>query len=310
MPQSRWLLPLAILLVAAGTAALGWRLVPSAPAARASIGGPNERDGMVLVPGGTFRMGNDFSDRPDQRPAHDVALDPFWMDAREVTNRQFARFVEATGHVTAAERRGWSEVFDPRRRGWARCAGATWRHPGGPDTTLDNRDDYPVVHVSWHDATAYAQWAGKRLPTEAEWERAARAGLRDADYPWGPDERPDGRYEANYFQGWYPDEDLAVDGFDGLAPVGSYLPNRFGLFDVSGNVAEWCADRHAAEYYAVSPPWNPAGPDEGPARVCRGGSWLSAENAGADHKVSARGHHAPETSRQDLGFRCARSDRD
>lgn len=295
----------AVVLVAAVVAVLGWCAIPGRRAPRVSIAAPGGPEGMVLVPGGTFRMGNEFSDAPDQRPAHDVTLDPFWMDAREVTNRQFARFVLATGHRTTAERRGWSRVFAPSR-GWVRVAGADWRHPGGPDTSLDNRDDYPVVHISWHDAAAYAAWAGKRLPTEAQWERAARAGLCDADYPWGSEARPAGRYEANYYQGWYPEDDLAVDGYAGPAPVGSYLPNAFGLFDMAGNVAEWCADGYAADYYAQSPVVEPAGPPHSDARVHRGGSWLSAENNGAAYKVYVRAAQAPDDPRQDLGFRCVR----
>ena len=261
---------------------------------------------MVRLDGGTFRMGNDFSDQWDASPAHDVTVSPFWMDEHEVTNRQFAQFVDQTGYITTAQERGWSHVFDRRAGSWRKCPGADWRHPGGPETTLDGRDDYPVVHISCHDATAYARWAGKQLPTEAQWEYAARAGLRDADYPWGRDERPDGRYEANYWQGWYPEEDLAMDGHDELARVRSYRPNEFGLFDVSGNVWEWCGDFYDASYYAESPSRDPTGPLEGTSRVLRGGSWLSSENHGSSYRVFTRAHREPDATYEDIGLRCVR----
>jgi len=269
---------------------------------------PTEKqdDRMVLIPAISFRIGNDVSSHADQRPAHEVALDAFWIDRHEVTNRQFAKFVEATGYVTDAQRRGWSYVFDRQEKQWIKCSGANWRHPGGPDTSLELRQNHPVVHVSWFDARAYARWIGGALPTEAQWEGAARAGLRDGPFPWGREERPDGRYQANYWQGWFPDEDLAVDGFDRAAPVKSYPPNGFGLHDVSGNVKEWCRDWYAEDYYDARARNNPTGPVEGVFRVCRGGSWLSAENHFPAHRVSARDKHVPRESYQDVGFRCVR----
>ena len=257
---------------------------------------------MVDLPGGVFLMGNPLSNDLDQRPVHEVSIDPLRMDEHEVTNRQFAQFVDQTGSITTAQQRGWSYVYDRKEDRWVRCPGADWRHPGGPDTSLDGRDDYPVVHVSWYDAAAYAQWAGKRLPTEAEWEYAARAGLRDADYPWGREELIDGRYQANYRQFG---RDPAADGYEALAPVKSYAPSRFGLYDMAGNVWEWCADWYDEDYYAESPRENPSGPHAGQSRVQRGGSWLSPENYSFGHHVSSRGQRRPDETYQHVGFRCA-----
>jgi len=257
---------------------------------------------MVRLAGGTFHMGNAAA--PDGRPVHQVAISPLLVDEHEVTNGQFAQFVAETGCITTAEQRGWSFVYDPKQRQWAPCEGADWCHPGGPHTTIELRDDYPVVHVSWYDAVAYARWAGKRLPTEAEWEYAARAGLRDADYPWGREELIDGRYQANY---WQHDREVAADGFELLAPVKSYPPSRFGLYDVAGNVWEWCSDWYGEDYYQESPAEDPAGPAKGRFRVQRGGSWLSPENYCLGHHVSTRGRRPPEETSQHVGFRCVRS---
>jgi formylglycine-generating enzyme required for sulfatase activity len=256
---------------------------------------------MVSIPGGAFRMGNDASARTSERPAHEVSVEPFHMDEHEVSNRQFAEFVARTGYVTKAEERGFSQVYDLEKRRWAKCPGADWRHPGGPETSLDGKDDYPVVHVSWFDAQVYCRHAGKRLPSEAEWEFAARGGLRDADYPWGREETPDGRYRANY---WQHDKEPAADGFLTLAPVKSFPPNRFGLYDMSGNVWEWCNDWFADDYYAQSPRENPPGPREGRERVVRGGSWLCPENFFEGYTVFARAARTPEDTSQNVGFRC------
>jgi len=292
-----------------GSVGLGvvWLVAENGPRDDSRLERPMGR--MVHLAGGTFRMGNDYSAYANERPAHEVVVESFWMDEHEVTNRQYEEFVAQTSYITTAEGRGWAFVFDRRSRQWVKRAGADWRHPGGPDTRLDGRADCPVVQVSWYDAQAYAKWAGKRLPTEAEWEYAARAGLRDAEFPWGRDERIDGKYQANYWQGWFPDEDLAADGFDTLAPVKSFGPNRFGLYDVSGNVWEWCSDWYSDDYYADSPARNPAGPTEGDARVQRGGSWLSAENYFPGYRVTARSKRPPEVCYQDVGFRCVRDGR-
>lgn len=261
--------------------------------------------GMVHIPAGRFWMGSYASGQVDQRPLHEVELDAFWLDAYEVTNRQFAEFVAATGYVTTAERAGKSHVFDPRENVWKVVLGADWRHPLGSNSSLAGRDHHPVVQVSWHDALAYARWAGKRLPTEAEWEYAARGGLFDVDYPWGRTEKVDDKYQANAWQGWFPDEDLAVDGFRDIAPVGSFPANRFGLFDMAGNVWEWCADWYADDAYQRHVLRNPTGPESGQQRVRRGGSWLCAPNWSDGLRVSTRNSGAPQAAANHVGFRCA-----
>ena len=290
---------------------------------------------MVALPGGTFRMGSDTAAERDQRPARLVRLDPFEIDIYQVTNRQFQMFVQDTQYVTTAERQGWSYVFHAESNAWVRMVGANWRNPAGnnPLAGIDNRVmqamlDLPVVHVSWDDAQAFAQWAGKRLPTEAEWEYAAKGGVLDPLYPWGNQRQIDGRFFANFWQGRFPDENTGADGFLGVAPVGSFPANPYGLFDMGGNVWEWCGDRYAADYYRWAPLENPQGPsaEEGETvtvvrqrvgevmsgeeiaalRVVRGGSFLSAENTDAGYRTTARGSQPQSLSFQDVGFRCAR----
>ncbi len=192
------------------------------------------------------------------------------------------------------------------RKQWVSTPGADWKHPLGPHSTTLGYERLPVTQVSWHDAVAYAAWAGKRLPTEAEWEYAARGGLFDADYPWGRVEKPDGTYQANYWQGWFPDQDLGRDGFRTPAPVKSYFANRYGLYDMAGNVWEWCGDWYAADYYQHSSAANPSGPCAGSMRVQRGGSWLCAENASAGLRVWSRGREMPDAAHNHAGFRCAK----
>ncbi|MDZ7619881.1 MAG: formylglycine-generating enzyme family protein [Patescibacteria group bacterium] len=258
---------------------------------------------MMELPGGTFQMGDNLSADPDARPAHAVRLGRFRMDEHEVTNGQFEAFVRATGHITTAEQRGWSLVWNEEADAWTQTPGAHWRQPGGPYTRVDGRDRYPVVHVSWFDAAAYCRWANKRLPTEAEWEYAARSGLRDCNFPWGNSERVADRYQANHRQ--YGRE-IDADGFSRLAPVKSYPASAFRLYDMSGNVAEWCSDWYAADYYSASSAEDPPGPSRGTERVVRGGSWLSPEAYRADHYVATRSKHLPDTTSDHLGFRTVR----
>ena len=269
---------------------------------------PPVPSGAVRLPGGRFQMGSDYADQLDQRPARAVELHPFWIDPHPVTNRQFTAFVEATGYVTTAERAGRALVFDPAGRRWQLTPGAQWRHPSGPESSLAGRDDHPVVQVSWYDAVAYARSLGGRLPTEAEWEYAARGGLFDADYPWGRERVPAGVYLANDWQGWFPDEDRGLDGFVGIAPVGSFPPNRFGLYDTAGNVWEWCADWYAENAYERGDAVDPTGPTSGTERVRRGGSWLSAANTRDDIRVGTRSSAPPATATNHTGFRSARDE--
>ena len=285
------------------------RQLPRKPATLQIQPGGELVAGMRKVPAGEFRMGSDHSGRWDERPAHSVRLRQFWMDEHEVTNRQFTEFVEQTSYVTTAEQIGKAKVFIPSRKSWQIVAGADWRHPEGPASSLSGREMQPAVQVSWHDAQAFARWAGKRLPTEAEWEYAARGGLYDADYTWGREEVPKGHYQANYWQGWFPDTDRGVDGFSGLAPVGSFAPNQRGLYDMAGNVWEWCSDWYSDTAYEASPSDQPQGPATGVERVLRGGSWLCAENYSPGIQVSARHHAPPMMCSNHIGFRCVRETR-
>ena len=303
--------------------------------------------GMVWIPGGEFTMGGaDPLARPDESPRHRVRVDGFWMDQTEVTNAQFRRFVEATGYTTTAERAvDWEElrkqappgtprppdealrpgslVFTPPDRPvglgnpgqWGTwTAGASWRHPEGPRSSIDGQDDHPVVHVSHEDAAAYCQWAGKRLPTEAEWEYAARGGLEGKINCWGDEPVSPGR--ANIWQGRFPDQNTLDDGYARTAPVGSYPPNGYGLRDMAGNVWEWCSDRYRGDEYARRARdagesgviVNPRGPITPPAPtdryVHRGGSYLCNDSYCASYRPSARMSATPDTSLQHLGFRC------
>ncbi len=286
----------------------------SAAAATSSPARPLEIPAeMALIPGGRFVMGagDGFS---HEAPPHEVLLEPYFLDLHEVTNAQFAAFVQATGYRTEAERWGWSVVFSPdtdeRERAaeapwWAKVEGADWRHPSGPGSTIDGRESNPVVQVSWHDAEAYCRWAGKRLPTEAEWEFAARGGLEGSPYPWGDDLTPDGRWMANIWQGFFPGESDPKDGHAGLASVGSYSPNGYGLHDMAGNVWEWCADWYGPSYYATSPPKNPQGPPAGEEKVLRGGSFLCSAQYCIGYRVAHRNKATPDSGLDNVGFRCA-----
>ena len=262
---------------------------------------------MVRIPGGTFAMGSAGAQaEPFEGPVHQVSVKPFWMDRTEVTVAQFAQFVQATSHRTEAERFGWSATFDSARGHWRRMDGANWRHPNGPRS--EARPGDPVTHVSWFDAHAYARWRGHRLPTEAEWEFAARGGLAGKTYSWGDELTPGGRAMANWWQGDFPVRDQGLDGYRGAAPVASFPPNGYGLHDMTGNVWEWVADWFGADYYAHSPATDPTGPARGSQRVTRGGSYLCAANFCANYRVSGRSSATPDSSTAHIGFRTVRSD--
>ncbi len=305
-------------------------------------------EGMVWIEGGEFTMGSDSRvARADEQPAHRVRVDGFWMDATEVTNAQFLAFVKATGYVTDAERApdlasimaqvppgtppppaellvpGSLTFRAPQAPGqpwWQWQASAHWRQPQGPASNLAGKDDHPVVHISWRDAKNYATWAGKRLPTEAEWEFAARGGIEDATYAWG-DEADTQAARMNTWQGEFPLERQAGDGYAETSPVRSFPPNGYGLYDVAGNVWEWVADWYRPDTYSrraggdvVTNPLGPESsfdPDEpfAPKRVCRGGSYLCSENYCTGYRPSARMKTSPDTSLAHTGFRCVRKGR-
>ena len=312
--------------------------------------------GMVWIPGGEFSMGctdpradlcggNEPMD--DARPVHRVSLAPYWMDRTEVTNAEFARFVAATGYITFAERKPRAEdypgatpdqlvpgsvVFSPPReavpldnalRWWRYVPGADWRHPSGPNSTIVGHDQDPVLHIAYVDAAAYAAWAGKRLPTEAEWEFAARGGLTGARYTWGDDLTLNGRWMANIWEGAFPHKNSEDDGFSGIAPVASFPANAYGLHDMAGNVWEWCSDWYRPDAYALaqraagggvvrdprgvaeSESFDPQEPGM-PKRVQRGGSYLCTDQYCTRYMVGTRGKGAADTGSNHVGFRCVR----
>lgn len=275
---------------------------------------------QVTVPAGSFLMGDSSGDRnpgDGELPLHEVSLGAFSIDATTVTNDAFAAFIDATGYLTEAETFGYSAVFHlaltapdedvlgvpPQTPWWRGVRGADWRHPGGAGSTLEGLGDHPVVHVSWNDARAYCAWAGRRLPTEAEWEYAARGGLDGAKYPWGDDEVDDGGWRANIFQGEFPARNSAEDGWATTAPVRNYTPNGYGLWQCVGNVWEWCEDRFDPRYYANSPRTNPQGPESGDVRVLRGGSYLCHISYCNRYRNSARSQNTPDSSMGNAGFR-------
>ncbi len=286
----------------------------------------------------------------DAMDEHLVELSGFWMDKTEVTNRQFKAFVDATGYVTTAEKDidlekmfaqsgrtdgppkktrkacsiCFNSKFDPKKVDkhapnwiynsgiWAPITGANWRQPEGPESSIETRMDYPVVHVSYFDAVAYCQWAGKQLPTESQWEYAARGGLASKKYPWGDDLKPDGKWQANIWQGEFPYKNTKEDGFEFAAPVGSFKPNGYGLYDMAGNVWEWCADWYRPDAYLFSAKKNPTGPEKSfdpgepniPKRVQRSGSFMCSDNYCIGYSVAARMKGDPETGTFHCGFRC------
>lgn len=326
--------------------------------AQAAEAGPS---GMVLIPAGEFTMGSDADYAlPNEKPAHRVKISAFYMDTHPVTNADFAKFVEATGYKTVAERPvDWEEikkqvppgtpkppdealqpgslVFRPTTgpvplnnmaAWWEWTTGADWRHPEGPGSDLTGRENHPVVHIAWEDAQAYAKWAGKRLPTEAEWEYAARGGLEGKRYAWGNEERTDGQWRANRWNGRFPYENTKDDGFAGTSPVGSFPANGYGLHDMGGNVWNWCSDIYHGSAHAEKTggaccdpqgptiavearplPGDPSPPDVPGAlrRVMKGGSFLCSPDYCESYRPSARRGTSPDTGSSHVGFRCARS---
>jgi formylglycine-generating enzyme len=299
---------------------------------------------MAWIPGGTFRMGSDDF-YPEEQPVHTVAVDGFWMDEHPVTNAEFRRFVKATGYRTVAEQPPnpadypganpallvpGSLVFrkpprrvslDDYRAWWAFVPGACWQHPEGPGTDLHGRDRHPVVHIAYADAEAYATWAGKALPTEAEWEFAARGGLEGAVYVWGDEWAPKGRLRANTWQGEFPWQNLKTDGYEGTSPIGAFAANGYGLYDMAGNVWEWTADYYTPQHLdepanACCTPRNPRveSPEQSyavgqaeahlPRKVIKGGSHLCAPNYCLRYRPAARQAETVETSTSHIGFRC------
>ena len=310
-------------------------------------------DGMVWIPGGEFSMGSTSSSESlcglpgvtrDALPVHRVHVDGFWMDKTDVTNEEFDKFVKATGYITVAERTPTKEEFptappenlvagsvvfsptdhpvplDNHYQWWTYAKGANWRHPLGADTDLKGKEKYPVVHVAYEDATAYAKWAGKRLPTEAEWEFAARGGLAGKLYTWGDELKPNGKWMANIYEGQFPVKDSGDDGFAGIAPVAQFPANGYGLYDMAGNVWQWCSDWYRPDYYAQvaqsgavtrnpegpETPFDPAEPGER-KRVHRGGSFLCTDQYCTRYMVGTRGKGEVSTGSNHVGFRCVKT---
>ncbi len=316
----------------------------------------NTPDGMVWIPGGEFSMGclapsegvctsATLAAVNDAQPVHRVYVDGFWMDKNDVTNEKFEQFVKATGYVTVAERAptreefptappenlvAGSTVFTPpsaavplndHYQWWSYVKGADWRHPEGPQSSITGRKNYPVVQIAYPDAVAYANWAGQRLPTEAEWEFAARGGLSGRVYAWGNDFKPAGKWMANIYEGTFPVKDTGEDGFAGIAPVGQFPPNGYGLYDMAGNVWQWCSDWYRPDYYArlnlagAVVARNPQGPDRSydptepteKKRVQKGGSFLCTDQYCTRYMVGSRGRGEVSTASNHVGFRCVKS---
>ena len=373
LKRSVWIL-IAVTMVLAAVVVVAFRPWPLSPASKVEAGQPLTEaveaaafgptiplataaptpppQGMVWIPGGEFSMGAIDPPAPnkismhaaaDARPIHRVFVDSFWMDQTDVTNEEFATFVQATKYVTIAERTPTAAEFPgappenlyaggvvfsrpthavplkDHYQWWTYVKGADWRHPEGPNTNLKGRGKYPVVQVAYPDAAAYAKWAGKRLPTEAEWEFAARGGLAGRSYPWGEEFRPSGRWMANTHQGHFPDTDSGDDGYAGIAPTAQFPPNGYGLYDMAGNVWQWTSDWYRPDYYqqlaaAGGVTRNPLGPDTpyDPAeptekkRVHRGGSFLCSDQYCSRYIVGTRGKGEVTTGTNHLGFRCVK----
>jgi sulfatase modifying factor 1 len=280
---------------------------------------------MVVLPGGTFLMGTDYAEAfplDGEGPVRPVAVSPFAIDRFPVTNARFAAFAAETGYQTEAERFGWSFVFwlsIPKKRRhavvedtvaaapwWCKVPGACYKAPEGPGSDVRTRADHPVVHVSWNDAVCFAEWAGARLPTEAEWEYAARGGLEQKLYPWGDKLRPSGQHRCNIWQGEFPERDTGDDGFKGTCPVNAFPANDFGVSSVAGNTWDWCSDWFGTEH-SPEASQDPRGPATGIGRVMKGGSFLCHKSYCNRYRVAARTSNSPDSSSSNISFRCALS---
>jgi sulfatase modifying factor 1 len=282
-----------------------------------------KKENMVLLEGGEFLMGTEDGEgfpADGEGPVRKVKVNPFYIDPYTVSNENFSIFVEATNYITEAEKFGWSFVFHllvseelhskvtqvvQGTPWWLRVEGAYWKQPEGPESTIEDRMNHPVVHVSWNDVMAYCKWAGKRLPTEAEWEYAARGGLVQKRYPWGDLLKPDSEHRCNIWQGKFPVKNNASDGYFSTAPVNAFEPNGYGLFNCSGNVWEWCADWFSPSFHLAGFNDNPQGPPTGKARSMRGGSYLCHKSYCNRYRVAARSSNTPDSSTGNTGFRCA-----
>lgn len=301
------------------------RVVPSKDFSSGTAIAPDTTE-MVRLPGGSFLMGTDTAEgfpADGEGPVRAVTLTPFWIDRFPVTNAAFSKFIDATGYRTEAEIFGWSFVFwahIPKERfrelvedtvaaapWWCKVNGARWKNPEGPGSDIASRQNHPAIHLSWNDCAAFSQWAGKRLPTEAEWEYAARGGLEQKLYPWGDELTPGGKHLCNVWQGQFPRQDLAEDGYAGTCPVDAFPPNGYDIFSITGNAWEWCSDWFDANFHRTASRENPSGPPSGESRVMKGGSFLCHRSYCNRYRVAARTSNTPDSSASNVGFRCAMS---
>jgi len=282
-------------------------------------------ENMIKLPGGKFLMGTNDKDgfpADGEGPVREITLDPFYIDANTVTNLQFSKFINATAYITEAERYGWSFVFygllsEENKKAdfqvaaqtpwWCAIQGAKWNQPEGKGSDINERMDHPAVHVSWNDAMAYCSWANKRLPTEAEWEYAARGGLVQKKFPWGDELMQDNEHHCNIWQGTFPDYNSLDDGYLGTAPAKSFQPNNFSLYNMAGNVWEWCSDWFSNDFHQSGPRINPKGPPNGEAKVMRGGSFLCHHTYCNRYRVAARSSNTIDSSTSNIGFRCVKN---